>query len=112
MNEVTKAVVAKYNASELLTKREAVSKNIRDALQHRARDFGIVMEDTAITHLSFSREYTAAVEAKQVRVMHGVMLMFLTGPSSPEVVSCRARETLLCRRRNSPRFRLSVVREP
>lgn len=24
------------------------------------------MEDTAITHLSFSREYTAAVEAKQV----------------------------------------------
>eukprot|EP00903_Cladosiphon_okamuranus_P015066 g13938.t1 len=66
VNEVTKAVVAKYNASELLTKREAVSKNIRDALQKRAGDFGIVMEDTAITHLSFSREYTAAVEAKQV----------------------------------------------
>ena len=44
-----------------------MSKNIRDALQKRARDFGIVMEDTAITHLSFSREYTAAVEAKQVR---------------------------------------------
>ncbi|CAN0134419.1 unnamed protein product [Ectocarpus sp. 6 AP-2014] len=66
VNEVTKAVVAKYNASELLTKREAVSKNIRDALQRRAGDFGIVMEDTAITHLSFSREYTAAVEAKQV----------------------------------------------
>lgn len=45
---------------------QAVSKNIRDALQRRAGDFGIVMEDTAITHLSFSREYTAAVEAKQV----------------------------------------------
>ncbi|CAN0561681.1 unnamed protein product, partial [Ectocarpus sp. 12 AP-2014] len=45
---------------------KAVSKNIRDALQRRAGDFGIVMEDTAITHLSFSREYTAAVEAKQV----------------------------------------------
>lgn len=43
-----------------------MSKNIRDALQKRAGDFGIVMEDTAITHLSFSREYTAAVEAKQV----------------------------------------------
>lgn len=45
---------------------QAVSKNIRDALSRRAADFGIVMEDTAITHLSFSREYTAAVEAKQV----------------------------------------------
>lgn len=47
--------------------RQGVSKNIREALQMRAKDFGIVMEDTAITHLSFSREYTAAVEAKQVR---------------------------------------------
>lgn len=47
---------------------QAVSKNIRDALQKRAADFGIVMEDTAITHLSFSREYTAAVEAKQVNI--------------------------------------------
>ncbi len=28
VNEVTKAVVAKYNASELLTKREAVSKAV------------------------------------------------------------------------------------
>ncbi|CAN0138800.1 unnamed protein product, partial [Discosporangium mesarthrocarpum] len=65
VNEVTKAVVAKYNASELLTKREAVSKAIRDSLLQRANDFGVKMDDVAITHLSFSREYTAAVEAKQ-----------------------------------------------
>jgi prohibitin 2 len=66
VNEVTKAVVARYNASELLTKREAVSNEIRYALTKRAADFRIVLDDFALTHLSFSNEYTAAVEAKQV----------------------------------------------
>jgi len=66
VNEVTKAVVAQYNASELLTKRDAVSKQIRDMLMKRAADFRILLDDVSITHLAFSKEYTAAVEAKQV----------------------------------------------
>uniref|UniRef100_A0A3Q3EHE4 Prohibitin n=1 Tax=Labrus bergylta TaxID=56723 RepID=A0A3Q3EHE4_9LABR len=35
-------------------------------LFERAKDFNIILDDVAITELSFSREYTAAVEAKQV----------------------------------------------
>jgi hypothetical protein len=66
VNEVTKAVIAQYNASELLTKRNAVSAQISSMLQRRAREFGIILEDVGITHLQFSKEYTAAVEAKQV----------------------------------------------
>jgi prohibitin 2 len=66
VNEVTKAVVAQFNASELLTKRDVVSKTIRDMLLARAADFHILLDDVAITHLAFSKEYTAAVEAKQV----------------------------------------------
>lgn len=66
MNEVTKAVVAQYNASELLTKRDVVSKQIQDKLLQRAADFHILLDDVSITHLAFSNEYTAAVEAKQV----------------------------------------------
>lgn len=66
VNEVTKAVVAQFNASELLTRRDVVSKQIRDSLIKRAADFHILLDDVAITHLAFSREYTAAVEAKQV----------------------------------------------
>ncbi len=66
VNEVTKAVVAQYNAAELLTKRDAVSRQIRDMLAARANDFRIVLDDVSITHLAFSKEYTAAVEAKQV----------------------------------------------
>jgi len=66
VNEVTKAVVACYNASELLTKREEVSAEIQNRLVARASDFQIILDDVSITHLSFSSEYTAAVEAKQV----------------------------------------------
>ena len=66
VNEVTKAVVARYNASELLTKRDQVSKAIRDQLTARSQDFHLLLDDVSITHLAFSKEYTAAVEAKQV----------------------------------------------
>jgi prohibitin 2 len=66
MNECAKAVVARYNANELLTKRDVVSREISIDLQQRAKQFNVVLEDVAITHLSFSPEYARAVEAKQV----------------------------------------------
>ncbi len=59
-------MVAQYNAAQLLTMREVVSKDIRRILGDRARYFGIILEDVSITALTFSKEYTAAVEAKQV----------------------------------------------
>jgi prohibitin 1 len=65
-NEVVKSVVAQYNAEQLLTQRDKVSRAVRDALTLRAADFGIVLEDVAITHLSFGAEFTRAVEMKQV----------------------------------------------
>lgn len=66
MNECAKAVVARYNANELLTKRDMVSKEISIELRDRAGNFHVLLEDVAITHLSFSPEYARAVEAKQV----------------------------------------------
>ncbi|CAB9504364.1 Prohibitin-2 [Seminavis robusta] len=66
MNECAKAVVARYNANELLTKRDLVSREISVELRKRAGFFNVLLEDVAITHLSFSPEYARAVEAKQV----------------------------------------------
>jgi prohibitin 2 len=66
MNECAKAVVARYDANELLTKREQVSNTISEELKQRAGLFNVLLEDVAITHLAFSPEYAKAVEAKQV----------------------------------------------
>lgn len=66
-NEVLKAVVAQYNADELLTLRERVSRDIRDQLETRAGDFNLVLDDVSITHLTFGTEFTRAIEAKQVK---------------------------------------------
>lgn len=39
---------------------------VRRELTERAQDFNIILDDVSITELSFGKEYTAAVEAKQV----------------------------------------------
>jgi regulator of protease activity HflC (stomatin/prohibitin superfamily) len=65
-NEVLKAVVAQYNADQLLTQREKVSAEIKEILVNRAADFHIFLDDVAITHLEFGREFTSAIEGKQV----------------------------------------------
>lgn len=43
-----------------------VSLLVRRELYERAKDFNIILDDVSITELSFSSQYTAAVEAKQV----------------------------------------------
>ncbi|KAL1842162.1 hypothetical protein VTJ49DRAFT_5935 [Mycothermus thermophilus] len=65
-NEVLKAIVAQFDAAELITQREAVSQRIRQDLMKRAREFHIALEDVSITHMTFGKEFTKAVEQKQI----------------------------------------------
>lgn len=65
-NEVLKAVVAQFDAHEMITQREVVSQRVSVELCQRAAQFGLLLDDISITHLSFGREFTEAVEMKQV----------------------------------------------
>jgi len=66
VNEVMKTVIAKFNADELITQRTRVSTKINEMLEERAENFNIILDDISITHLTFGREFSQAVEFKQV----------------------------------------------
>lgn len=65
-NEILKAVVARHDAENLLTQRDEVSKDIREAITERARQFDILLDDVAITHVAYGKEFAKAIEEKQV----------------------------------------------
>lgn len=65
-NEILKAVVAEYQAEELIVKRQQVSERIRDLMALKLSEFNLVLEDLSLMDIHFGKEFMAAVESKQV----------------------------------------------
>jgi len=83
-NEVLKAIVAQFDAAELITQREAVSNRIRTELLRRASEFNIALEDVSITHMTFGREFTKAVEEKQIAQQEAERARFIVEKAEQE----------------------------
>lgn len=66
MSEVFKLVVAKFNAEELITKRDIVSNEIVKELSNKLKQYDLYVDSVSITNFQFSNAYATAIENKQV----------------------------------------------
>lgn len=83
-NEILKSIVAQFDAAELITQREVVSARIRQELSRRADEFSIKLEDVSITHMTFGREFTKAVEQKQIAQQDAERAKYLVDKAEQE----------------------------
>lgn len=66
LSETFKGASAKYNASELITERSSLKKDVYDQLKARLEKYGFVIDDVSITNFKFSDSFSKAIEEKQV----------------------------------------------
>lgn len=66
IQETIKAVISKYTAEELVTKRSDISLDINDTLNERIKEYGINSVAVAINNFDFSEAYNQAIENKAV----------------------------------------------
>ena len=64
IQETIKQVTAKYNAEDLILRRDEVKSAITESLSSRLFERGIITETVSITNFQFSSTFTAAIEAK------------------------------------------------
>lgn len=66
IEEIVKAVMAKYTAEEIIIKREQVKTEVDNFLTKRLLNYYINIDDISLVHVHFSPRFTEAVEAKQI----------------------------------------------
>jgi regulator of protease activity HflC (stomatin/prohibitin superfamily) len=72
IQEVVKAVTAKYTAEELITKRADVTAQIQSQLAERLQPYNIQITSVSITNFDFSKEFNTAIEAKVAAVQNAL----------------------------------------
>lgn len=66
IQESIKAVISKYTAEEVVISRTEVSEKSLSELQDKVLKYGIIIDSFNIINLTFSEEYSNAIEEKQV----------------------------------------------
>lgn len=77
VHETLRSVIAQYKADQLISQREEVSQKIRRGLEERALDFHMLIDDVAITELRFGKEFSQAIENKQIAQQESARAKFV-----------------------------------
>lgn len=66
VNEVLKAITAKYTAEQSVTNRSLISDGLIDGLNEKLNNIGLYITDVNIINFDFSEAFITAIEEKQV----------------------------------------------
>ncbi len=66
VNEVLKAITARYTAEESVTNRSLISDGLIEGLNEKLNDIGLYVTDVNIINFDFSEAFINAIEEKQV----------------------------------------------
>jgi len=66
VNEVLKAITAKYTAEESVTNRTLISEGLLEGLNEKLNESGLYITDVNIINFDFSEAFITAIEEKQV----------------------------------------------
>lgn len=84
VEEVLKAIIAKYTAEEIITKRGEVKGGVDELLTARLANYHIGVDDISLVHVHFSQRFSDAVEAKQIAEQEAKRAGFIVGKASKE----------------------------
>ena len=76
--------MAQFNVDQLLIERPQVSALMETWLTERTRNFNIVLDHVAITHLSYGADLSRAVEQKQVAQQEAERSKFVVAKAEQE----------------------------
>lgn len=82
VKEVAKTIIAQYNAQQLVSNRDLVSRDIKGALRERLLNFNILLDEVTLTHISFSKEFQKSVEEKQIAQQNAERAKYLVQKSN------------------------------
>lgn len=84
VEEVLKAVMAKYTAEEIITKRGEVKAAVDETLTQRLSNYQISVDDISLVSVHFSQRFSEAVEAKQIAEQDAKRAEFISQKAAVE----------------------------
>lgn len=82
VEEILKAVMARYTAEEIITRREQVKTEVDQELQARLSSYNLLVDDVSLVHVHFSQRFRDAVEAKQIAEQEAKQAEFVARKAS------------------------------
>ena len=85
--ESFKTAAARRTVEEAITKREELKRDFDEALDQRLKKYGIIVLDTSVVDLNFSKEFSRAVEDKQIAEQRAQRAIYIAREAEQEAAA-------------------------